>query len=209
MRTNEWHDTSIALAKPSAEQLSSPPCRSSFGAKAIECTRMSSSPHCCAIASNTASSSPGTLTSSGRKSGASSALRQRLDVRPRLLVEVGDRELGAELAERLGAAVGDRDVVGDADDQRLLAVQHRAGNFGHSSSTLRSVDCRRARASVWRAIISSSLVGIDPGRDAARGGADARPVRRRWPRGRARRRARPRRGRPARGGRGCSRRCRR
>src|SRR5207253_242804 len=38
MRTNEWHDTSMALAKPSAEQSSSPPCRSSFGANAIECS---------------------------------------------------------------------------------------------------------------------------------------------------------------------------
>ena len=60
MRTNEWQETSIALAKPSAEQLRSPPCRSSLGAKAIECTRMSSWPHCLPIASNTASSSPGT-----------------------------------------------------------------------------------------------------------------------------------------------------
>jgi hypothetical protein len=36
MRTNEWHETSIAMAKPFAEQLSRPPCRSSFGANAIE-----------------------------------------------------------------------------------------------------------------------------------------------------------------------------
>ena len=73
MRTNEWHDTSIAFAKPAAEQLRRPPCRSSFGANAIECTRMSSRPHWLLIASNTASSWPSTLTSSGRKSGASSA----------------------------------------------------------------------------------------------------------------------------------------
>ena len=59
MRTNEWHDTSIALAKPSAEQLSSPPCRSSFGAKAIECTRMSSRPQVLLDGANTASRSTG------------------------------------------------------------------------------------------------------------------------------------------------------
>ena len=91
----EWHDTSIALAKPAAEQLMRPPCRSSFGAKAIECTRMSSSPHCWAIASNTASSSPSTLTSSGRSSRFE-RLRQRLDVRAGLVVEqMGDGELRA------------------------------------------------------------------------------------------------------------------
>ena len=73
MRTNEWQDTSMALAKPSAEQLRSPPCRSSFGAKAIEWTRMSNLPHCRVIVSNAASSWPGTLTSSGRKIGASTA----------------------------------------------------------------------------------------------------------------------------------------
>jgi ketosteroid isomerase-like protein len=32
---NEWQETSIAFANPSAEQFSSPPCRSAFGANAI------------------------------------------------------------------------------------------------------------------------------------------------------------------------------
>ena len=132
MRTNEWHDTSIAFAKPAAEQLRSPPCRSSFGANAIECTRMSSVPHCAAIASNTVSSWPGTRTSSGRKMRRLELARQRLDVGPRLLVEIGDREVGAELAERLRAAVGDRVLVGDADHERLRALQHRTRNFDAS-----------------------------------------------------------------------------
>ena len=44
MRTKEWQEMSIALAKPSAEQSSRPPRRSSSGAKAIEWTRMSSLP---------------------------------------------------------------------------------------------------------------------------------------------------------------------
>ena len=64
---------SIALAKPSAEQFSSPPCRSSLGAKAIECTRMSSRPHCERMRSNIASSWPGTETSSAPVIGASSS----------------------------------------------------------------------------------------------------------------------------------------
>ena len=74
MRMNEWQEMSIAFAKPSALQSSSPPCRSPLGAQAIECTRMSSSPHCLPIAANRLSSSPGVETSSGRKMGASSAL---------------------------------------------------------------------------------------------------------------------------------------
>ena len=56
---------------------------------------MSSSPHLRPIASNTASSCPGAATSSGMKIGASSSLRERLDVGPGLLVDVGDRELRA------------------------------------------------------------------------------------------------------------------
>ena len=55
----------MALEKPSAEQSRSPPWRSSFGAKAMECTRLSSFPHRVRMRSNTASSCPGTLTSSG------------------------------------------------------------------------------------------------------------------------------------------------
>src|SRR5271169_584089 len=47
--TKEWQETSIALAKPSAEQLRRPPWRSALGAKAIEWTRMSSVPHAPAL----------------------------------------------------------------------------------------------------------------------------------------------------------------
>ena len=79
--------------------------------------------------------------------------RQRLDVRPGLLVEVGDREVGAELAERLGAAVGDRAVVGDADDQRLGALQDGMGRRRHGPLSLsvreRGAD-RRARRGAAR-----------------------------------------------------------
>ena len=80
---------------------------------------------------------------------------QRLDMGLRLLVEVGDRELGAEGAEGAGAAPGDRAVVGDADDQALLAFEELGlhGGEGHA----RVLQATRAR--VWRAIISSSSVG--------------------------------------------------
>ena len=74
MRTNEWQEMSIACLKPSAEQSMSGPCKSSFGAQAIEWTRMSSWPHSFVILSNTASSMPGVATSSGMKIGAPSSL---------------------------------------------------------------------------------------------------------------------------------------
>ena len=51
-------------------------------------------------------------------------LRQWLDVGLRLLVDVRDRELGAELAKCFRAAVSDRLLVGDADDKRLRAGEH-------------------------------------------------------------------------------------
>src|SRR6185369_4750480 len=41
----------------------------------------------------------------------------RLDVWARLLVEIREREIGAKLAKGLGAAVCDRLVVGDSDDE--------------------------------------------------------------------------------------------
>ena len=79
--------------------------------------------------------------------------RERLDVRLGLVVEVGDRELGAEGAEGAGAAPGDRLVVGDADDQALLAVEQLRLHVGQGHAGL------PIRARVWRAIISSSSVG--------------------------------------------------
>ena len=50
-------------------------------------------------------------------------MRQRLDIFLGLVVEIGDGELRAERAESLGAAPGDRVLVGDADDQTFLAFE--------------------------------------------------------------------------------------
>ena len=72
--------------------------------------------------------------------------RERLDMRLRLVVEVGDRELGAEGAEGAGAAPGDRAVVGDADDQALLAFEQLRlhGGEGHAVLlVLRSTSAQR------------------------------------------------------------------
>ena len=48
---------------------------------------------------------------------------QRLHVRARLVVEVGDGDIGAEGMEGLGAAPRDRLVVGDARNQCLPSLQ--------------------------------------------------------------------------------------
>ena len=50
-------------------------------------------------------------------------LRKRLDMRPRLVVDIGDRQFCPERAKGLGAAPGDRLLVGDADDEALFAFE--------------------------------------------------------------------------------------
>ena len=64
------------------------------------------------------------LTSSGAMMAASSSRGEWLDMRAGTVVQPGDGELGADHAERLGAAIGNRLVVGDADDERLLSAEH-------------------------------------------------------------------------------------
>ena len=52
-------------------------------------------------------------------------LGQRLDVFLGLFVQIGDGKVGAQRAKRLGAAPRDGLIVGDADDQSLLAFRAR------------------------------------------------------------------------------------
>ena len=67
-------------------------------------------------------------------------LGQRLDVGLGLVVQIGDGELGAERAERPGAALGDRVLVGDADHEALLALEAaQVGIERHGSDGLVSV----------------------------------------------------------------------
>ena len=54
-------------------------------------------------------------------------LGQRLDVLLGLFVQIGDGEVGAERTKRLGAAPCDRLIVGNADDQPLLAFERDLG----------------------------------------------------------------------------------
>ena len=120
---NDQQDTSIAVRNPSRGQSVTRPASASRGAKAMEWTRMSSRPHLAAIAANSASACAGVAHLQRQEQRRIDRLRQRLDIGPRLVVQIGHRDLGAGAAHRLGAAPGDRVVVGDADDQRLPPVR--------------------------------------------------------------------------------------
>lgn len=65
MRANEWHEMSMARAKPSRELSTTRPCRSLLGANAIECSTKSRRPQRSLMDSNTASSWLGCSTSRG------------------------------------------------------------------------------------------------------------------------------------------------
>ena len=92
-------------------------------------------------------------------------LGKRIDVLFGLFVEIGDGDIGTERTKRLGAAPGDRLIVGNADNESLFAFQGDLGLGEYrdihdilARSWLR--DCRfMSRASVCWAIISSSSVG--------------------------------------------------
>jgi hypothetical protein len=93
---------------------------------------------------------------------------QRFDVGLGLVVQIGDGELGAEGAEGPGAAVGDRVLIRDPNHEALLALQapevgverHGRDGLGRCHQAAPAVGVRRSMASVCRAIISSSSVGI-------------------------------------------------
>ena len=83
-----------------------------------------------------------------------------------LFIQIGDGEVGAQRAKRLGAAPGDRLIIGNADDQSLLALERDLGfrkhRNGHDTLS-RFVDDDGwliSSASVCCAIISSSSVGM-------------------------------------------------
>jgi hypothetical protein len=82
---------------------------------------------------------------------------ERLDVGLRLLVDIGDREVGAKLPKRLRAAIGNRMLVRHTYDERFGAFEHGRRNLdGHDLFSAG----RASSACVCRAIISSSLVGM-------------------------------------------------
>ena len=69
---------------------------SSFLAEAIEWTRMSRCPHSFSMRAKSASSSPGLRNIERREDRCFERFGQRLDMRPRLFIEVGDGDIGAD-----------------------------------------------------------------------------------------------------------------
>ena len=117
---------------------------------------------------------PGCATSSGRNRRRLEFARERLDVRPRLLVEVGDRR-------------GRRRVRGTPWRSRRRSSARwrcprpapwrpsgRAAGLAGPCVVVPVASGPPAAAAVWRAIISSSLVGITQAATAASRRADAR-----------------------------------
>ena len=140
---------------------------------------MSEPAHVCGRPRTPPSKLPRALDVQGREERGVEPARQRFDVRPRLVVQVGDRDVGAEFAGTPWRNRGRRSSVRwrRRDDERL-AIQGdgerqvgtcTVGRGGAATSSL----SQRTHANNWRvcrAIISSSLVD-DPGPRAA-----ARPV---------------------------------
>ena len=123
MRMKDQQETSIVSGNPSRGTSITRPPSVSLGEKAIEWTTKSSSPQFSAMRSNTASSWPSAHHVQRHEDRRLDLARERLDVGLGLVVEIGDRELGAEGAEGAGAAPGDRLVVGDADDQAAACLR--------------------------------------------------------------------------------------
>ena len=103
------------------------PVSASRGAKATACTTMSSPPHSLLRRSKAASICASTVTSSGSVELRAERLRERLDALLQLVVDVGERELGALAVQRLRDAPGDRAIGGDAYDEGAFAGEKSHG----------------------------------------------------------------------------------
>ena len=166
MRMNEWQETSIARLKPSAEQSISPPCNRLRERNGVQEDVEPAPARSQRVEERFQLS--GTLDverQEDRRLELAREARRGL----RLLVEIGNRELGADAAKCAGAAVGDRMLVGDADDERLLSGENGVMRLGRGAWHCLE-PARVARDHQF-------LVGRDdPCGDSARSGADAGTV---------------------------------
>lgn len=64
---------------------------------------------------------------------------QRLGVSARLVVGIGDGELRAQFMESLGAAPGNRMLIGNAGHQRFLALQNGTQIFQNDAAPVCSL----------------------------------------------------------------------
>ena len=77
------------------------------------------------IRSKTCSSCPGVLEIQRQEDRSADLAGQRFDIASGLVIDVGDRELRAQRAERFGTAPRDRSLAGNADDQTFLTIKQR------------------------------------------------------------------------------------
>ena len=115
----------MASAKPACEQSVIRLCKSSFGAKAIECSKkIETAPHIADAREHRLKLA--WFTHVARNDDRALELfGQRPDVRLRFGIEVGDREFGSRFAQRLGAAIGNAVLVGDPGYQSFFSMRGR------------------------------------------------------------------------------------
>ena len=106
--------------------------------------------------SKTASISPGDAHVERHEDRRFQLSRQRLDIFLRLFVQIGDRQIGAECAERPGAAPGNRLIVGNANDESLLAFEQ----LGCADGIMQDSCCSgvtKLISGTWSGMTSSAL----------------------------------------------------
>ena len=98
---------------------------------------------------------------------------ERLDVFLCLVVEIGDRELGSQRAERLGAAPSDRIFIGNADDEAFFALEQLG--FYDRDHRLNPLCGEFERDSGIVVAVTSQFLAHDLADDAPRHTLDAQP----------------------------------
>ena len=123
----------MVVRKPSRGASTTRPCNVSLGEKAMEWTTKSSPPQSLAISLENRLHLAGCAHVERHQDRRFEFARQRFDVFLGFVVEIGDRELRAQRAKRLGAAPGDGLVIGNADDEASLAFEQLRFHGGNHS----------------------------------------------------------------------------
>ena len=154
MRMNEWHDMSMASAKPAASNR--PPGRagppwvqrrwSGAGSRAGPIVRR---------LLEYGLQLAGLAHVAGHDDRACQLFRERADVWLGFRSAIGDGEFGPQVAKRLGAAVGEAAGIRDPDDQALLALEtdrfhDRVPQFKGCSATARPRTVAGGSRVPWR-----------------------------------------------------------
>ena len=121
----------MVVRKPSRETSTTRPCSASFGEKAMEWTTKSSLPQSLRDALENRLHLARRVDIERHDNRRFKFAGKRLNIFLGFVVEIGHREFGAECAEGLGAAPGDRIFVGNADDEAFLAFEKLGFHSGY------------------------------------------------------------------------------